>query len=75
MENLISKGINTDSKSLGAFYILSALTLVSHSAAVALPWLYESVVQNQDFSCGHSLDICQLNANKYIYFIKELKQI
>ena len=46
MENLISKGINTDSKSLGAFYILSALTLVSHSAAVALPWLYESVVQN-----------------------------
>jgi len=46
MENLISKGINADSKSLGAFYILSALTLVSHSAAVALPWLYESVVQN-----------------------------
>jgi len=46
MENLISKGINTDSRSLGAFYILSALTLVSHSAAVALPWLYESVVQN-----------------------------
>jgi hypothetical protein len=46
MENLISKGINTDSRSLGAFYILSALTLVSHGAAVALPWLYESVVQN-----------------------------
>jgi len=46
MENLISKGINTDSRSLGAFYILSALTLVSHSAAVALPWLYESVAQN-----------------------------
>jgi len=45
MENLISKGVNTDSKSLGAFYILSALTLVSHSAAVALPWLYESVAQ------------------------------
>ena len=46
MENLVSKGINTDSRSLGAFYILSALTLVSHNAAVALPWLYESVVQN-----------------------------
>lgn len=45
MENLISKGINLDSKSLGAFYILSALTLVSHNAAIALPWLYESVVQ------------------------------
>ena len=49
MENLISKGINTDSRSLGAFYILSALTLVSHSAAVALPWLYESVVQIKIF--------------------------
>ena len=46
MENLVSKGINSDSQSLGAFYILSALTLVSHNAAIALPWLYESVVQN-----------------------------
>ena len=46
MENLVSKGINHDSRSLGAFYILSALTLVSHHAAVALPWLYESVAPN-----------------------------
>jgi hypothetical protein len=46
MENLISKGINQDSKALGAFYILAALTLVSHNAAVALPWLYQSVAQN-----------------------------
>ena len=45
MENLISKGINEDAKSLGAFYILAALTLVSHNAAVALPWLYQSVAQ------------------------------
>jgi len=47
MERLISRGIDTDSKALGAFYILSALTLVSHNAAVAMPWLYESVVHNQ----------------------------
>ena len=45
MENLLSKGINKDSKALGAFYILAALTLVSSSAAVALPWLYQSVAQ------------------------------
>jgi hypothetical protein len=29
---------------LGAYYILSALTLVSMQAADALPWLYESVL-------------------------------
>ena len=46
MENLLSKGINKDSKALGAFYILAALTLVSPSAAMALPWLYQSVAQN-----------------------------
>ena len=45
MENLISRGINKDSKALGAFYILAALTLVSPSAATALPWLYQSVAQ------------------------------
>lgn len=45
MENLLSKGINKDSKALGAFYILAALTLVSSSAAIALPWLYQSVAQ------------------------------
>lgn len=45
MENLISKGIDKDSKSLGAFYILAALTLVSIDAAEALPWLYQSVAQ------------------------------
>lgn len=45
MENLISKGIDQDSKALGAFYILAALTLVSSDAANALPWLYQSVAQ------------------------------
>ena len=47
IKHLISKGFNQDSKALGAFYILAALTLVSHNAAVALPWLYQSVAQNQ----------------------------
>jgi hypothetical protein len=44
LEKFVNTGINTDSKSLGAFYVLSALTLVNNSAAEALPWLYQSVV-------------------------------
>ncbi len=44
-ENLVFYGINDDDKTLGAYYILTALTLQSHDAAVALPWLYQSVAQ------------------------------
>ena len=44
MEKFVNSGINQDSKCLGAFYVLSALTIVSESAAVALPWLYQSTV-------------------------------
>ena len=46
IENFISRGINDNSKSLGANYILCALTLVSNSAAEAMPWLYEAVAHN-----------------------------
>ena len=46
IENLINKGIDHSSKSLGAFYVLAALTLVNSDAASALPWLYESVRHN-----------------------------
>jgi hypothetical protein len=42
MENLVINGINKDSKALGAYYILGALTLVNESARSALPWLYQS---------------------------------
>ena len=44
MERFVNNGINTDSKSLGAYYVLAALTLVNESAAETLPWLYHSVV-------------------------------
>lgn len=47
-ENLISKSPNRENQSLGAYYILSAITLVSPPAAEALPWLYESVVYNNN---------------------------
>ncbi len=40
---MINKGINQGACSLGSYYVLSALTLVSYEAAEALPWLYEAV--------------------------------
>lgn len=43
LERFVTSGINDESKSLGAIYVLSALTLVSLEAAQALPWLYQSV--------------------------------
>jgi hypothetical protein len=43
IDKLINGGINTDSRALGAYYVLGALTLVSEEAATSLPWLYQSV--------------------------------
>lgn len=43
MEKLVNSGIDKDSKSLGAYYVLGALTLVNQDAAMALPWLFQSV--------------------------------
>ena len=37
-------GIHRDSRALGTMFVLGALTLVSLEAALALPWLYESMV-------------------------------
>jgi hypothetical protein len=42
MEKLVNSGIDNDNKCLGAFYVLSALTLVNYDAATSLPWLYEA---------------------------------
>ncbi len=44
MENLVNSGASNQWKSLGAYYVLAALTLVNQNAATTLPWLYESVV-------------------------------
>ena len=43
-ENLIYSGINNDDKNMGAYYVLTSLTLQSSDAAVALPWLFQSVI-------------------------------
>jgi hypothetical protein len=44
MEKFVNSGINNDSKSLGAYYVLGALTLVNTEAATSLPWLFESFI-------------------------------
>jgi hypothetical protein len=44
MNTLVTSGNVRDSRGLGAYYVLSALTLVSQSARNAMPWLYESVM-------------------------------
>lgn len=46
MELMVNSGLNNDCKTLGCYYILSALTLVNSDAAEAMPWLYESVSYN-----------------------------
>jgi hypothetical protein len=43
LEKLVNNGIDADSKSLGAYYVLAALTLVNIDAATSLPWLFQSV--------------------------------
>jgi len=47
VNTFVTSGINRDSQSLGAYYVLSALTLVSQPAQAAMPWLYESVMHTQ----------------------------
>ena len=46
IEKLVTRGVNKDSKVLGANYVLGALTIVNHNAANSLPWLYESFMPN-----------------------------
>ena len=43
MEDLIYMGIDRDHKMLGAFQILTALTIISTGARQAMPYLYESL--------------------------------
>lgn len=43
LEKMVNSGVDSDSRSLGAYYVLAALTLVNENAAIALPWLFQSV--------------------------------
>jgi hypothetical protein len=44
IDAFVTGGADSDSRGLGAMYVLTALTLVSDRAALSLPWLYESAV-------------------------------
>lgn len=44
IEAMVYTGIDIEHRKLGALQALTILTLVSHSAREAMPWLYESVV-------------------------------
>lgn len=44
MENMVYSGINVDMRRLGTFHALTALTIVSRDARLAMPWLYESII-------------------------------
>ena len=44
IDKLINASNNRDNQSLGAMYVLSALTIVNTTAAEAMPWLYQSVL-------------------------------
>ena len=46
IEKLTTKGIDEESRSLGGFYALGTITIVSTRAANSLPWLYESFYTN-----------------------------
>jgi hypothetical protein len=44
IEIMITSANDDSNRGLGGFYILTALTIISPSAAQAMPWLYESVM-------------------------------
>jgi hypothetical protein len=47
IETMVKQGATESNRSLGANYVLCALTLVSPEAAESLPWLYQSVAPNE----------------------------
>jgi len=47
LELLVNSGIDNDNKYLGATYVLGAITIVNQEAALAMPWLYQSVAHIQ----------------------------
>ena len=44
LEKFVQSGVNRESKILGTYYVLGALTLVNPVVAVEMPWLYNSLV-------------------------------
>jgi len=43
LEKFVNSGVDADSRTLGAYYVLGALTLVNEDASTSLPWLFQSL--------------------------------
>jgi hypothetical protein len=48
LEKFVNSGVDRDSRSLGAYYVLGALTIVNTQAAAAFPWLFQSFAYFQN---------------------------
>lgn len=44
LENMVFTGIDIEYRKIGALHVLSALTVVSPNARVAIPWLYDTLI-------------------------------
>ena len=42
LKNFVTMGINDEHKKLGTYYVMGALTLVSHEASTSCPWLFSA---------------------------------
>ena len=42
LEKMVNNNADKDSKTLGAYYVLGAITLVNSTAAASIPWLFQS---------------------------------
>jgi len=44
LERFVNNGVDHDSKTLGAYYVLGVLTIVNNDAATSMPWLFQSFI-------------------------------
>jgi hypothetical protein len=49
LEKMINLGINKESKTLGSYFVLGALTLINKNAASCLPLIYQNFVKTTNF--------------------------
>ena len=44
MEDMVYTGVENEYRTLGAFHVLSVLTVINGNARQNMPWLYESLL-------------------------------
>jgi len=48
MEDMVYTGVESEFKTLGSLHVLSVLTIVNNGARQALPWLYDSLIYDNN---------------------------